>query len=307
MNMITQHFNLIEPGPMQLLAGLTLFPLRAKCKDPLTQVKTFDQLNEMGYANAFEHDFGESVTSISIDNTSPYFLLMLDGEGIVGARQNRMVQRSVIIAPHSSQSIPVNCVEEGRWRYTGGANFKKAEFSASAKMRDIKAEYLKEGRQERIQSSMWREISSLEKKLGASSQTGDLDEILKSKETVSSQEIREFVRKNPCNGFLVFGAGRPFIELFCREDLCEHFVMKSIKTWIADVDEEAFEAEHDPYRSLNQLLMSRWSVDECVGAEKVYTSNDKNSGRCILLNGAFVHGYYYLPSQVYHTSPTLTV
>lgn len=307
MNIITQHFTLIEPGPVQRLGGLTFFPLTVEGKSCPPSLQTFDQLADQGYAGAFEHGVDGSVTSVNIENNSPFFLLMLDGEGIVGAKQNRMVQRSVIIAPNTCQPIPVNCVEEGRWRYSGGAHFKKASFASSAKMRDVKAEYMKSGRDSYIQSTMWNEISALEEKLGVLSSTKDLDEILHAKQTVSSCQIQEFVQDNPCNGFLVFGSGRPFVELFCNKKLCEHFVTKSIKTWIADVDEEPFENNFNPYRALNQLLMSSWSADECVGAEKVYTSNDKNSGRCILLNGAFVHGYYYLPSQVYHTSPTLKV
>ena len=192
MNIITQHFSLIEPGPVQRLGGLALFPLTVEAKSCPQSLQTFDQLADQCYARAFEHGADGSVTSVNIENNSPFFLLMLDGEGIVGAKQNRMVQRSVIIAPNTCQPIPVNCVEEGRWRYSGGARFKKASFTSSAKMRDVKAEYMKSGRDSYIQSTMWNEISALEEKLGVLSSTKDLDEILHAKQTVSSCQIQEF-------------------------------------------------------------------------------------------------------------------
>ena len=296
MNAITQHFNSIEPGPAQHLGGLTFVPLKAEAKTDISHIKTFDYLATQNLAAASEHQSGAVVTSIDIKNDSEHHLLMLDGEGIVGAKQNRMVQRSVIIAPYTQQPIPVNCVEQGRWRFKAESNFKKAEFLISPRMRDIKGEQLKNKQNADIQSSMWNEISALERKLGATSETDDLDEILKFKQRVPSDEITNFLMQTPCNGFLVFGTGRPFIEIFGSEELCNHFISKSIKTWIADVDEDNHKSPEDAYRSLNCLLRSDWSSDQPIGVEEVYTSDDNSNGRCIFLNNSFVHGYYYLPA-----------
>ena len=78
MNIITQHFSLIEPGPVQRLGGLTLFPLTVETKSCPPSLQTFDQLADQGCAGAFEHGVGGSVTSVNIENNSSFFLLMLD-------------------------------------------------------------------------------------------------------------------------------------------------------------------------------------------------------------------------------------
>ena len=78
MNIITQHFTLIEPGPVQRLGGLTFFPLTVEGKSCPPSLQTFDQLADQGYAGAFEHGADGSVTSVNIENNSPFFLLMLD-------------------------------------------------------------------------------------------------------------------------------------------------------------------------------------------------------------------------------------
>ena len=300
MSMMIDFFKKLEPMQKRHISGLTLFPVKASVKCDLENIKTFDELADAGLARALELDGGASVTRVHIENKSDQWLLLLDGEGIVGAKQNRMIQKSVIIAPHTCHSVPVNCVEQGRWSYSGKRNFEKADFAISPKMRDVKGEFLKTKSDHMVQSAMWEEISLLERKLGTSSATQDLDEIITSRQRVSSYDIRRFVRQNPCNGFLVFGSGRPFIELFGRADLCEKFITKSIKTWIADIDNNQAGRSYNAYRAINHLLLSEWRHDDPVCSETVYTCHDDSNGRCILMNEEFVHGYYYLPSHNYH-------
>lgn len=38
-------------------------------------------------------------------------VLILDGEEILGAKQNRMVNATILIAAHTKVKVPVSCVE----------------------------------------------------------------------------------------------------------------------------------------------------------------------------------------------------
>jgi len=42
-----------------------------------------------------------------------------DGTLLVGAKQNRVVGASILVPPECTATIPVPCVEQGRWRYRG--------------------------------------------------------------------------------------------------------------------------------------------------------------------------------------------
>ena len=44
-------------------------------------------------------------------------VLLLDGEELIGAKQNRIVNATFLIAGQTEIIIPVSCVEQGRWSY----------------------------------------------------------------------------------------------------------------------------------------------------------------------------------------------
>jgi hypothetical protein len=58
---------------------------------------------------------GGSVPELKVVNKSDRMLLILDGEGLVGAKQNRIVNTTILIAGNTTTVIPVSCVEQGRW------------------------------------------------------------------------------------------------------------------------------------------------------------------------------------------------
>ena len=44
-------------------------------------------------------------------------LLILEGEVLIGAKQDRIANTSLLIPPHVGKLIPVSCVEANRWEY----------------------------------------------------------------------------------------------------------------------------------------------------------------------------------------------
>src|SRR5580693_4631956 len=67
---------------------------------------TVEELNEAG-----------SVPNLLVDNQTDALVLFLEGEELRGAKQNRVLNTSVLVAAHSRTTLPVSCVEQGRWRY----------------------------------------------------------------------------------------------------------------------------------------------------------------------------------------------
>ncbi|MEY2756247.1 MAG: hypothetical protein RIR33_25 [Pseudomonadota bacterium] len=79
-----------------------------------------------------------SVPVLRFLSRSPVPVLLLDGEELLGAKQNRILNASVLAPAGADMLLPVSCVEAGRWRYSTHS-FRAAEHALFAKARARKA------------------------------------------------------------------------------------------------------------------------------------------------------------------------
>ena len=79
-----------------------------------------------------------SVPFLKVANWADQPLLLLDGEELIGAKQNRILNTTVLVAAHTEVTITVSCVEQGRWGYRG-RQFRPGDASLYASLRARKA------------------------------------------------------------------------------------------------------------------------------------------------------------------------
>ena len=92
------------------------------------KIVSLDDLFDRQLAMAKEISDQGIVSRVNIINKSEQLLFISDGESIVGAKQNRISERSVILKEMSETIIPVYCVEKGRWGYRNSRDFSKVNF-----------------------------------------------------------------------------------------------------------------------------------------------------------------------------------
>jgi hypothetical protein len=116
-----------------------------------------------------------SIPTLVVNNRADSLVLFLEGEELRGAKQNRVLNTSVLVAAGAKTTIPVSCVEQGRWRYTS-RHFGHGGSHSSPKLRPVLkksvSDSAKEGRgHSSDQGEVWKEVSRQMASLGAASET----------------------------------------------------------------------------------------------------------------------------------------
>ena len=276
------------------LNDLNFYPLNFKIKNELDNIKTLDELFDFNLVTLNEVDFNGDVGNIQVTNHSQFYLFIVDGEAIIGAKQNRIAERSVIIPPYSSNKIPVYCVEKNRWSYEEDINFCKSEFILPPTAREEKAELLKKGEKGKVQNQIWEEVSMLSEKLQTYNSTDDLGDILDKSFSGNKFDFYDKLMYIPFNSYIIEGAGRTFIEFFFKEDICKNHVKKSLKSWLADTNLENILKPIDTKKIVKDFINSKWEAEEAISIEQPYSSDAKNNGRSIFFAQKLIHAYYYI-------------
>jgi hypothetical protein len=158
--------------------ALTVIPLlRPSAPDPgwLT-------LTEAGDAVTIaELDEAGAVPTLKVVNGADRPLLLLDGEELVGARQDRILNTSVLVAARSTQTIPVSCVEQGRWGYRT-RRFVSGDVSLFASARRKKAARVTTSLRARAghrsdQDEVWSDVAAMAAASKVASPTGAMHDL----------------------------------------------------------------------------------------------------------------------------------
>ena len=104
-----------ELGEARSFGGLTVVPLFADA-EPSVEYVGLDEAVAGGVVVSEVSDAG-AVESLLVANPLGTAVLLYEGEELAGAKQNRVLERSILVGAGSKIEIPAKCVEAGRWAY----------------------------------------------------------------------------------------------------------------------------------------------------------------------------------------------
>lgn len=107
--MIESSLQLGEPVEHRGIVIAPLFPRRT----PVAAYVTLGDALPLGLRIEEVSESG-SVPELAVTNPTDANVLLYDGEELLGAKQNRILNVTVLVAAKSSVPIPVSCIEEGR-------------------------------------------------------------------------------------------------------------------------------------------------------------------------------------------------
>lgn len=104
----------------------------------------------------------EDVNNLVLVNQSDRPLFVLAGEVILGGKQDRIIGANTVIPAKTTQTVPVFCVEHGRWD-NSSKTFRSAKALAHGRLRG-KASFEEQG-------AVWREVAAKNAKRGTRNRT----------------------------------------------------------------------------------------------------------------------------------------
>jgi hypothetical protein len=123
----------VRVGPVMAVVGADAYvPILAAEGATTPDALLLDEALAAGTTVLREVDEGGDVNRVLVTHLGARPLLLVDGEQIVGAKQNRVFNASFLVAP-ASHDLPVHvsCVERGRWRYEAARGAAPGSFSGA--------------------------------------------------------------------------------------------------------------------------------------------------------------------------------
>ena len=253
------------------------------------KLETFGSLSKKRQVEATEIDENGVVNKIKVRNNSSNLLILHDGEIIVGAKQNRTIDKTVILKPKETRNVDVLCVEKGRW------SFRNHEFSQHNSKLSPEIRFSKETvTNYNKQNTVWNEIDKMYEENNQYSNTSDFCEFKKEENSkLGLEEIKSKIFNDKYNGILVTNNKIRFIEIFYNSKIYEDQITKSINTLlINNKNENNQQIEIDKY--FFRLKDSNWFKEENESSlETAYLSNYHGKGRLIFFNKQILHLIFF--------------
>ncbi len=171
---------------------------------------------------------GEGVVGklLALNNTHAH-LLLTDADVLVGAKQNRVLNKSMLLAPLSKTVIDVSCIERLRWNYTS-ENFSHPDSVANPDLRNEKARAMfclkEEPGEPETQRAVWSHVHEQIMNEGCDSKTESYAELIRFRMETSGNDFPSCEPAEGCNGLAVILDGKVCsIDLFGREDVYRYY------------------------------------------------------------------------------------
>jgi hypothetical protein len=257
---ISNYLDQLKVGRKQSHKNLALYPLLSTYSSGVEYLLLDEALSE-GLIEVVEVSEGGSVPELKVVNKSVKMVLILDGEELVGAKQNRIVNTTILVQRNSTLVIPVSCVEHGRWSYSA-PRFNSERRMMSSNLRNIKCEHVNysvrcTGEFRSDQGAIWDGIAEQAARRSAPSPTGamaaiyekerpSLEEYVRDFHLIDSQVGAVFMIKGKVAGMDAFGRPDTFSKVFKK--FLESYALDAIDWYDPDKEQKVYKSEVTKFR-----------------------------------------------------------
>jgi hypothetical protein len=299
MQIIHDRISALTIGQPTRVDNLTVYPLIAE-RDRQPGYLTLDEALEAGMARVTEVSEGGHVPELRFDNESGKPILLVDGEELVGARQNRILNLSILVGAGRKLTIPVSCVEQGRWAWKSRnfASGKRKLFAKAraAKIRSVSNSMKFSSSRRSDQAEVWAAIADKSASLGVFSDSSAMADIYHQRED-RLQAFEGGFKPLPgqVGAVVAIGSRVAGAEVFDSSTTFAKFLRKLIGSYALDAIEEGEDAGAAP--SLEQVRAFLKTLEEAPAerfaalgeGEDLRLSAPKLQGAALAVGGEVVH------------------
>ncbi|MDD4126518.1 MAG: hypothetical protein PHV39_02380 [Methanomicrobium sp.] len=255
-----------------------------------------------------------SVPELAVRNTGKIPVLILDGEELTGAKQNRVVNASILVPPEAKIIVPVSCTEAGRWTYRS-ANFSDSDLMMSRNIRAKKSRSVSEnlGRDSGFrsdQSEVWNEIEMEARAYGVNSPTAAMKDTHEKHRDRMEKYIDAFKLVEGQAGCLVFLNGSlAGCELLSRPEKYSMLHQKIIRSYVIDALREKQKTksrtpQKEFERAISDIGMFKADCFPSVGLGEDCRIRENNvAGSALRYEEKTIHAtVFWLDEQNQHTN-----
>lgn len=237
------------------------------------------------------------VGEVMVENSGDRPVLFLEGEELVGAKQNRTVLASVLVGAKSKVALPVFCVEHGRWD-PSPKNFKTGSHASQTMRCLFKGGSNIRRRHGSRQVEVWRFITSKHLATGTSSPTENLSDIFVEHPTVVQELRRDLQYPEGASGIAAAINGRTVgIDLFDQpqtlQRVWDRLVVLGFTLDFLDLHDtdRLTDDEQKPVRVyMKSLSEATWQESSTVGAGQMYRATGSGSlAAALVVEGKLLH------------------
>ncbi len=289
MEVIREYLARVKVGKKQAHLNLTLFPLWS-LQEGEPNYLTLDEAMEQDQIEITEVSASGSVPDLLLVNRGTQKVLVLEGETLVGAKQDRIVNSTFLADGPCELVIPVSCVERGRWSYRSRKFHSGREIMPARMKRDhqeaVRASLSREEGFRSSQDSLWEDISSRSRRHHTHSSTEAMSDIYRTESSRLSEFVSAFRPVHGQTGAL-FGINGAIVgaELFGYEDTFSRFFQRLVRSYALDALDWM---EGEPLRSV--AAGKARAFLESAGKARAETRSSLGLGQDLRLESVSVSG-----------------
>ena len=284
----------IDVGP------LILFPLLYENGGSETDYLLLDEAIETQQIDITEVDASGSVPELRVVNSGVLPVLMIEGEQLIGAKQNRTLNSSIFVGANSEVIIPVSCTEAGRWSSIS-SRFRASRHYSHPRLRRMKAKSVRKNLERGMgrrsdQRAVWNEVDRISAHLQTHSPTRDYERAHDEAEKRMSEEIQKIeLPENAIGVVVTVGNQIEVMDAFGNSATLRKILPKLMTGyWLAGIVGEDRDEEVGEDVDLSELLRGIHSADgdefETPGnGEEVKLIGPKVEGMALMSEDRVLH------------------